>query len=81
MFFGIVIRMFYHEHEPPHFHAEYQTQRATFDFSGRIIKGQIRSRTAKRLIRDWARLHRPELEQNWRRIKVGESLETIAPLE
>jgi uncharacterized protein DUF4160 len=36
IFFGIVIKMFYNEHEPPHFHAEYQGQRATFDLSGRM---------------------------------------------
>lgn len=34
VFFGIVIRMFYQEHEPPHFHAEHQGQRGTFDFEG-----------------------------------------------
>ena len=67
MFFGIVIRMFYQEHEPPHFHAEHH--------------GQMHSRTAKRLIREWTRLNRQELENNWRRIKSGEGLERIPPLE
>jgi hypothetical protein len=36
VFFGIVIRMFYREHGPPHFHAEHHGQRATFDFSGKL---------------------------------------------
>ena len=36
VFFGIVIRMFYKEHEPAHFHAEHQTQNAKFDFTGKI---------------------------------------------
>jgi hypothetical protein len=53
-FFGIVIRMFYQEHEPGHFHAEYQGQQATFLFTGDILAGEIRSGTARRLIRDWA---------------------------
>jgi hypothetical protein len=73
--------MFYQEHEPPHFHAEHQGQRATFDFSGQIVVGQIHSKTARRLIREWARLHRAELADNWSRIKSGEPLERIAPLE
>ena len=30
-FFGIVIRMFYREHEPAHFHAEHQGQQGKFD--------------------------------------------------
>lgn len=38
-FFGIVIRMFYREHNPPHFHAEYQGQEASFDFDGNITEG------------------------------------------
>ena len=43
VFFGIVIRMFYKEHEPAHFHAEYQGQQAKFDFSGSVVAGQIQS--------------------------------------
>lgn len=80
-FFGIVIRMFYREHGIGHFHAEYQGQQATFTFDGELIAGSIGSGTARRLIADWARTHRPELELNWNRMKAGESLERIAPLE
>src|SRR5436190_18391041 len=63
-FFGIVIRMFYREHEPPHFHAEYQSQLAKFDFDGEIVAGDIRSRTARHRIRKWSAQHRSELEAN-----------------
>jgi len=80
-FFGIVIRMFYREHEPAHFHAEYQGQQGTFDLAGVPLSGGIRSRTARRLIQQWATLHRSELESNWRRMKGGEALERIEPLE
>jgi hypothetical protein len=57
-FFGIVIRMYYKEHEPPHFHAEH----------------------AQRRIREWAQIHRDELDANWVRMKAGQPLESIAPL-
>ena len=50
VFYGIVIRMFYQEHGPPHFHAEYQGQSGTFDFRGRPLAGEVRSRTARQLI-------------------------------
>lgn len=79
-FFGIVIRMFYKEHEPPHFHAEHQSQQATFDFAGKIIAGRIQSRTAVRLIRRWAVLHGQALEKNWSAMKAGKPLEKIPPL-
>lgn len=80
-FFGIVVRMFYQEHEPPHFHAEYQGQQAKFDFAGEMIVGSIGSRTARRLIREWAVQHGAELAGNWEKMKAGEPLDRIAPLE
>ncbi len=80
-FFGIVIRMFYREHEPPHFHAEYQGQQGKFTFDGKMTAGNINSRTARRLIRQWASLHHRELEANWENMTLGRTLEKIAPLE
>jgi hypothetical protein len=43
--------------------------------------GNIQSRTALRLIREWAVLHRAELQANWERMKAGRPLSRIAPLE
>ena len=80
-FFGIVIRMFYRKHGVPHFHAEYQGQQATFTFDGEVLAGAIRSRTALRLMRDWALAHADELEANWTKARAGESLDRIAPLD
>jgi hypothetical protein len=73
--------MFYREHGPAHFHAEYQGQLGKFDLDGKMVAGNIRSRTALRLIREWAALHRRELEANWRNMKVGRPLERIEPLQ
>jgi hypothetical protein len=80
-FFGIVIRMFYREHGVPHFHAEYQGQFATFTFDGEALGGNIYSHTAVRLIRQWSIARQPELEANWGRIKAGEPVWRIAPLD
>lgn len=33
-FFGIIIRMFYDDHNPPHFHAEFGDKKAVIDFRG-----------------------------------------------
>ena len=57
-------RRYYRDHEPAHFHAEYQGQQGKFDFSGTLMAGAFRSRTALRLIREWALLNRAELEVN-----------------
>jgi hypothetical protein len=80
IFFGIVITMFYNEHGPPHFHAEYQGQRGIFDFDGNLMKGTLRSRTARGMLRKWAKLHRDELEKNWNEARAGKPLRRIAPL-
>ncbi len=80
MFFGIIIRMFHNEHNPPHFHAEYQGQRGIFDFGGNMLKGNMKSNTAKKLIQDWALLHQVELQGNWNKAVQNEQLDRIAPL-
>ena len=80
-FFGIIIRMYYNEHNPPHLHAEYQGSNAIFDFSGNIVKGSLSSKTATRLVRDWIDLHASELETNWQLAQSGKELENIAPLD
>jgi len=81
MFFGIIIRMFHNEHNPPHFHAEYQSQVGVFDFDGNMKAGSMRSRTARRLIRQWARLHKDELERNWELAMSKKEIQKIDPLE
>jgi len=79
-FFGIVIRMYYKEHEPAHFHAEHAGQHAKFGFSGVLIAGQIRSSKAPRTNSRVAQQHRTELEANWERMNTGRPLESIEPL-
>lgn len=79
-FFGIVIRMFYVEHNPPHFHAEYSGNKAVFDFQGNVIMGNLSSRTATKLVRDWIDLHTSELEEDWRLARESKELRKIEPL-
>ena len=81
MFFGVIIRMFYKEHSPPHFHAVYQGQKGVFDFDGNIVRGSMKSKTAKKLIKEWALLHREELMENWRNMEMGKQRNRIAPLD
>ena len=79
IFFGIVIYMYYDEHVPPHFHAMYEGLEAMFDFNGNIMKGIMAPR-AQKLINEWARLHKEELEENWERSERNMPLNWIEPL-
>jgi hypothetical protein len=56
-------------------------KKAKCDFDGKMLAGNMRSGTARRLIEEWASQHRPELEANWARMKAGQPLDRIAPLE
>jgi hypothetical protein len=80
VFFGIIIRMFYRDHSPPHSHAEYQGQNAIFDFDGKLLEGEIDSRTARGLIRKWARMHKAELNKNWENMHQRKGFIRIEPL-
>ena len=80
-FFGIIIRMFFDEHDPPHFHAEYQGNKAVFDFNGNVMKGTLISKTATRLVREWIDLRLNELEEDWELARAGKEVKKIAPLE
>ena len=79
-FFGIVIRMFYEEHSPAHFHVEYQDGKAIFDFHGNIIKGDLASRTATKLVREWIDIHFLELQEDWDMAREGKEIKKIEPL-
>jgi hypothetical protein len=81
MFFGIIIRMYYQEHNPPHIHAEYQGSKALLDFRGNIMKGDLCSKTALRLVREWIDLHLDELNDDWELARSGNEIKQITPLE
>jgi len=80
-FFGIVIRMFYDDHNPPHIHAEYQGRKVLLDFRGNILKGDLQSRTALKLVRDWVDLRNAELLEDWELARQGKEIKAIDPLQ
>ena len=55
--------MFYDEHNPPHIHVEYQGMKALLDFHGNILRGELGSKTALRLVREWIDLRHDELHR------------------
>lgn len=80
-FRGIAIYMYWDEgaHSTPHFHAHRAGERASVDFEGRLIAGEL-DEGALRLVREWATLHADELRANWERARQAESILPIEPL-
>ena len=80
-FFGIVVRMYYDEHNPPHLHAEYSGNKAVFDFQGNIIKGDLSSKTAIKLMREGIDIHEIELVKDWNLARANKEIKKINPLD
>ena len=80
-FYGIVIKMFYEDHNPPHFHAIYGEYEVLIDISTlAVFAGNLPPR-AIGLVIEWATQHQDELLNNWERARVQETLSKIEPLK
>jgi hypothetical protein len=79
-FLGIVIYMYYHEHPPAHFHAEYGEYEITVDIDSGIVTGKF-PRRALNVVLEWYGLHRAELADEWQRARQELPLRRIEPLE
>ena len=80
-FFGIVISMYYNDHAPPHFHAEYQGNEVLILISTLEVYAGELPRRAHALVLEWAAIHRQELLENWNRARMGLPLNRIEPLD
>jgi len=79
-FYGIVITMYADDHNPPHFHAEYNGRKALFNINdGEFIKGNLPKKEA-RLVLAWYEIYKDELFQNWNKLKTGQGFDKINPL-
>jgi len=80
-FYGIVIRMYFSDHGPAHFHALYGEQEALVEIDSlTVLQGRLSPR-AKSLVLEWASLHQTELRAAWKRASRLEAPGKIAPLE
>lgn len=80
-FFGIIISMFFNDHNPPHFHARYGKFEALIsieDYS--VIEGSLPSR-ALGLVIELASIHKKMLAEDWELVKSNNSPKQIEPLK
>lgn len=79
-FYGIVVYMYWSDHPPPHFHAEYGDDQAVLAIAdGSVVAGRL-PRRAHRLVEEWRNLHLIELRAAWDRASEREEPGTIEPL-
>jgi len=81
VFFGIVVRVFHDDHEPPHIHVEYAEHRAIVEIrTGRVMAGRLPKRVG-RLVEEWRRANARALRRAWNEARSGRLPRRIRPLE
>ena len=81
MFYGILIRMYWNDHAPPHFHVEYGEYRAQYVIETLVLsRGQLPWR-AHTLVLEWAAMHRDELMEDWELCEAKQQPKMISPLD
>ena len=80
-FFGIVISMYWRDHNPAHFHARYGEFEALIRIDTlEVIRGSL-PRRALALVLEWASEHRAELNEDWELCRALATPKPISPLE
>jgi hypothetical protein len=79
-FYGIVITMYFSDHDPPHFHTIYGEWEAQISIAtGCPLGGGLPPR-ARRLVEAWRSQHYADLMRDWRKAQSGLPLDKIDPL-
>lgn len=63
---GIILRMFYGDHPPPHFHATNNEKEGLFEIDGdqEMLRGDLATKDQKK-VRNWAKPRKAKLKQMW----------------
>lgn len=70
-FYGILIKMYFGDHNPPHFHAgyaEFNAQISIVDYA--VLNGYLPPKAIS-LVIEWASFHRDELLENWENMSAN----------
>lgn len=79
-FLGIVIAMYFNDHNPPHFHVLYNEYDAEIEIRNlTVLNGKLPARVLG-LAMEWAEIHKDELMDNWNLLQTGKKYNKIQPL-
>jgi len=79
-FLGIVVLMYFDDHNPPHFHVRYNDHRAIVSIRDlALLEGELPPRVFG-LVMEWAGLHKNELLENWAMLQDAGRFFKIEPL-
>jgi len=79
-FLGMVVSMYFDDHNPPHFHVKYNDKRAKIAIDDlKVLEGSLPARILG-LVIEWAELHKEELMRDWEMVKSTGKYFKIDPL-
>lgn len=80
-FLGIIIAMYYRQHNPPHFHVRYNEYKATISIGDlAVLDGKLPPKVLG-LVIEWASIHQKALAEDWSLAEKFAELKKIPPLE
>ncbi len=79
-FLGIVISMFWNDHAPPHFHAQYGDFEITVEIETGIVEGRFPPRALRHVL-EWREIRRDSLMEDWILCRQFQMPRPIQPLE
>jgi hypothetical protein len=80
-FYGIVIKMYYRDHAPPHFHAEYGEYELVVGIMPILVREGVAPARVRSMVLEWAAVHQQALLADWQRCQSGREPEAVPPLE
>ena len=80
-FFGISVRMYFDDHNPPHFHAIYAGAEVEIGIDPiTVLRGRF-PRRGLGMVMEWTARHQRELLDNWERLGNNQAPRKIDPLD
>jgi len=81
IFYGLVVKMYYKDHQKPHIHVQYQDDNAVIEIETAELKeGNLPIRQL-RFVQAWVEIHKEDLMSNWKLCKDGNEPFRIEPLK
>ncbi|MCQ2351376.1 MAG: DUF4160 domain-containing protein [Paludibacteraceae bacterium] len=79
-FYGIIVNLFWRDHNPPHIHFVYGQYECSISILDRVVDGQAPAKVIAK-VNDWIDIHESEILSLWERAKKGDEIGKIEPLK
>lgn len=79
-FFGIIVSLFWRDHNPPHIHFTYGDYECSISIIDRVVDGKSPAKVIAK-VNEWIDIHESEILSAWEKAQNGEKIEKITPLK